>query len=207
MRHRAWPNKTCLPAGFCPGALSASCGRDHVGRDAKAASHDKDRRWGEGWRVGLSAWPRGPLAFQDGGSWRGQEGCWAVSHPGGQPLAPWVRGGKFRAPRLPEVWLRSRSQTPTQVDSNQRGSYRSRRWRQAPGSCPTVTGLSSPLPLCSRVLPTDQLLLWVPSFLLFNNHRALHPCTLTSHDRRAAGLQGPMGIARLDSNSQESKSN
>ena len=116
-------------------------------------------------------------------------------------------GGKFRAPHLPEVWLRNHSQTPTQVNSNQRGSYRSRRWRQAPGSCPTVTGLSSPLLFCFRVLPTDQLLLWVPSFLLFNNYRALHPCTLTSHDRRAAGLQGPMGIARLDSNSQESKPN
>lgn len=90
------------------------------------------------------------------------------------------------------------SQESTQVDSSQRGAAgagilgeaKGRQWRLAPRSCPTVIHRAtfSPPSLLWGPRILDQLLLWVPSFLLFNNHRALYPLRLTFYVHKAARL-------------------
>ena len=57
----------------------------------------------------------------------------------------------------------------------------------APGSCPAVTELLFALPLCSRAISTDQVLLWCPLSLLPINCGALYPLRLTFCDLRAPG--------------------
>ena len=115
----AKPNMSA--ASFCPGALSAGCAGDGCWERSESSV---PRQVGGVLAVGQSACPRGP-GFP---RWGSGEGSGAVSGP--REAAPGILGAgdKFRAPGLPEVWLGTCGQTPTQVDSSRRGTREQGPW-------------------------------------------------------------------------------